>query len=110
MAALNIQPRQRIKLVQKKDGGLGIFAASAFGAQFVANFSAGNRMRLASWHFAIRNQRQETRLGKILNRRAGVGMAQHALRREHDQRLAPGRRTCRRSMWKYCAAVEGWQI
>ena len=86
----NFRPRQRIELVEEKYGCAGVLAAAAFPAKFVANFAAGDQDALCVLHFMIRNDWQKARPRKILNVRAGVRMAQHALRRENDQRLAPG--------------------
>ena len=48
--------RQRVKLIEKKNGGSGIFAAAAFGAQFVADFAAGDQDALGVVYIAIGNQ------------------------------------------------------
>src|ERR1700732_3334562 len=39
----NLRARQRIELVEKENGGIGVLAATALGAQLVANFSAGDQ-------------------------------------------------------------------
>ena len=67
----------------------GIAAEFAFRAQFVADFSAANQDALGGRDFAVRHHPLKSRPLKILDRRRRVGMPQHALRREHDHRLAP---------------------
>src|SRR6267378_1061246 len=85
----NFRARQRIELVEKENGGVGVLAAAAFGAQLVPDFSTGDQDAAGVLHFAVGNQGQEARLREILDVRAGVGMAQHALGREDDEWLAP---------------------
>ena len=46
-------------------------------------------MRVASLTSVVRQHGQKALVGEVFDRRRRVGMAQHALRSEHDQRLAP---------------------
>src|SRR5215472_870766 len=46
-----------IELVQEKDGSARIFAAAAFGAKLVADFTAGDQDARGVTHFAVRNER-----------------------------------------------------
>src|ERR1700731_3487184 len=39
----NLRARQRIELVEKENGGMGVLTATALGAQLVADFSAGDQ-------------------------------------------------------------------
>src|SRR5216684_8341900 len=55
----NFCARQRVELVEKKYGGISVFAASAFVTQLVANFSAGDQDTAGVLHFAVGNQWQE---------------------------------------------------
>ena len=80
---------KRIELVEKQNGRAGILALAAFGFQFVADFAAGDQDVLGVGHVPIGNDLQKVRLRKVIESRAGIGMAQHALWSEDDQRLAP---------------------
>src|SRR5580700_741754 len=80
---------QRIKLIQKKDGGRSVMATAAFGAQFVSDFAAGDQDTFGVVNVGVTDKVLETRLGKIFERRRRIGMAEHAFWREDYQRLAP---------------------
>ncbi len=68
-----------------------------FHAKLVADFSAANQNSLGIGDFVIGQDIQKAFPREILDRRRCVGMAQHALRSEYHQRLAPLAHTCRRN-------------
>src|SRR5579883_2012617 len=57
--------------------------------QFVADFSGTDEDALRIDGPPVGNDRQEALVSEVLDRGAGVRVAQHAFRGEHDQRLAP---------------------
>src|SRR5258708_33387996 len=85
----NFRARQRVELVQKENCRTSVFTAAAFGTQLVADFSAGNQDAASVLHFPVGNQREEARVRKFLDFGTSIGMAQHNLGREDDQRLWP---------------------
>src|SRR5208337_4474756 len=64
-------------------------AAAALGAEFVADLAAGDKDTLRVADLAIGNQGQEPRTGEFLKSGRTIRMPEHALGREHDERLAP---------------------
>src|SRR5437899_6504032 len=85
----NFRARHGIKLVEEENGRARVLAPTAFRAQFVADFAASYQNSPGVVHFTIRHQQQEARLGELFDRRTGVRVPQHALRRKDNQRLAP---------------------
>ena len=79
-----------IKLIQKDDGGRCRLCAWRVPCAARGRFC---RCRAeCAWRSCtsrVRHNVQEIAAREIFDRRAGVGMAQHALGSEHDQRLAP---------------------
>src|SRR4029077_7375024 len=63
----DFRARQRVELVEKENGGIRILAATAFGAQLVADFAAGNQDVASVVHFAVSDQREEARLREFLD-------------------------------------------
>ena len=61
----------------------------AFGAEFVADFAGADEDAVGFSDFGVGDDVQEILVREVGDRRGGVGMAQHALRGEDDQRLAP---------------------
>src|SRR5437870_124303 len=86
---------QRIKLVKKEDSRARVFAAAAFGAQFMADFAAGDKDARGAAYFTIGNERQEAGGRELVDDRTGVGMPQHAFGCENDI----GRASCRERVW-----------
>src|ERR1700674_505780 len=86
---VDFRARQRVELVEEENRRAGVLTAAAFGTKFMSNFAAGDQDALGVLHFAVRNERQKTRASEFFDSGTGVGMAQHALRRKNDQRLAP---------------------
>src|SRR2546428_12970906 len=80
---------QRVELFKGENRSGTVLASAALGAQLVAHFAAGDEDALRILDLALGHQRQEARLRECVNRRARVRMAKHALRRKHNQRLAP---------------------
>src|SRR5260370_42071393 len=62
----NFRTRQRVELVEKEDGGIGVLAAAAFGAHLVADFSAGDEDAAAGLALAVRDPGEENPLWEIL--------------------------------------------
>ena len=62
----------------------------AFGAQFMTDFSAANQNAPSRRDFAVRHHPSKSRAGEILDRGRRIGVAQHALGREHDHGLRQG--------------------
>src|SRR6266849_2921197 len=85
----NLRTQQRVKLIQEDDRGRGVFAAAALGAQFVAELAADDEDALGVLHFAVGNDGKKARLREVLDAGGSIGMTQHALWSEDDERLAP---------------------
>src|SRR5712692_11736665 len=49
----NFCARQRVELVEEENGGVRVLTAAAFGAQLVADFTAGDQDAPGVLHFAI---------------------------------------------------------
>ena len=60
----DFRPRQRIELIEEENRGAGILAAAAFGAQFVADFAAGNQDAFGVVNFAVGDEGQKSRRAK----------------------------------------------
>src|ERR1700686_3647469 len=82
--------QQRVELVEENNRGGGVIAATALGAQLVAELAADDQDALGVLHFAIGNDGKKARLREVLDAGGSVGMAQHAFGSEDDERLAPG--------------------
>src|SRR5260370_27305261 len=54
----NFRARQRVELVEKENGRICVLTAAAFGAQLVADFSAGDQDAAGVLRFSVRNPRQ----------------------------------------------------
>ena len=80
---------ERVELFEEDDRGGGVFSLLSFGLKFVADFSGADQDALGFSDLGVGDDIQEILVREIFNRRTGVGMAQHALGREDDQRLAP---------------------
>ena len=78
-----------IELFEEDNRGGGVLTLLAFGSQFVANFSGADQDAIGFAHFGVGNDVQKILVREVFNGRAGVGVAQHALGSEYDQRLAP---------------------
>ncbi len=86
--------REWVELFEEDDCGGGVFSFFAFGLEFVADFSGADQDAVGFPDFGVGNDVQEILVGEvvvleILDGRTRVGVAQHALRREDDERLAP---------------------
>src|SRR5262249_5959172 len=75
---------------EKEDRGARVFSLAAFGLQVMADLSTGDENALRILDLVIRHERQKMRAREIGEVGTRIGMAQHALRREYDQRLTPG--------------------
>jgi hypothetical protein len=84
---------ERIELIQEEDRGGRVFAAAAFGAELVTDLAAGDEDTLGVSDLAVWNECKKARTFEVFDWGRGVGMAQHAFRRENDQRFAP-KATC----------------
>src|SRR5271170_2589436 len=80
---------ERIELFQKNDGGGRVFSVLTFGLEFVADLSGADQNAVGFADFGVGDDVQEILVSEICKGRTGVGMAQHALGSEYDQRLAP---------------------
>src|SRR4029077_5046832 len=60
-----------------------------FSLKLVADFSGTDQDAVGFFDFGIRNDVQEILEDDVFNWRARVSVAQHALRSEYDERLAP---------------------
>ena len=78
-----------IELFQEHDRGAGVFSLLSLGLQFVANFSGADQDAFGFAHVSVGKNVEEVLVGEVLDGRAGVGVAEHALGREHYQGLAP---------------------
>ena len=79
----------RIELLEEDDAGRSVFAFVPLHAQLVPDLSCAYQQTLRIAHFMVRQDIQEARTTEVLDRRARGWMPEHALRGEHDQRLAP---------------------
>ena len=77
------------KLIEREDRGARVFALAPFGTQIVADFAAGDQNALRVLNLVVGDERQKLWPRKFGEIRTRIRMAQHALRREDDQRLAP---------------------
>ena len=66
-----------------------VFAALALDAEFVADFTGADEDALGVDGSRVGDDGQEAAVGKVFDRGAGVGMTQHALRREYNKRFTP---------------------
>ena len=78
-----------VHLVHEDDGRALILAALAFHAEFVPDLSGADQDAGGVHGACIRNDGQEALVREIGDGRVRVGMTQHALGREDDQRFAP---------------------
>src|SRR5438046_2747530 len=81
--------REGIELLNQSDCdicGLLLFSLST---QFVPNLSAAEEDSTSIGDFFVRDNPQEITIRKLLNGRSCIGMSQHALGSEHNQRFAP---------------------
>ncbi len=78
-----------IELFQKYNRGAVVFSFLTLGLEFMADFPGADQDAVGLADLHVRDYVQETLAGKVRDRRRRIGMAQHALGREHDQRLAP---------------------
>ena len=78
-----------IELFEEDDRRGGVFPLLSFRLKFVADFSGADQDAVGFSDFGVGNDVQEILVREVFDGRTGVGMAQHALRREDDQRLAP---------------------
>ena len=78
-----------VELLEEHDGGAGVFSFFSFGLELVADFSGADQDAVGLSDFGVGDDVEEILVGEIFNRRAGVGVAQHALWREDHERLAP---------------------
>src|SRR6266852_1236693 len=85
----NFRTQQWVELIEKDNRGAGIFAAAAFGAQLVSELAADDQDALGVLDFAIGHDGEKARLREIIDAGRSVWMAQHALRGEDDEWLAP---------------------
>src|SRR5258708_35723012 len=85
----NFRARQRVELVEKENGGVGVLAAAALGAQLVADFSAGDQDATGGLHFAVGDQGQGARPRKFLAVLAGIRVAKPAPWGGDDKWRAP---------------------
>src|SRR5581483_4256503 len=81
--------REGIQLVEKNDGGGLVFAFPALDLKFVTNLPRTNEDAVGMSHLRVRHNLEEAFVGKVLDRGRRVGMPQHALGSEDNQRLAP---------------------
>jgi len=65
--AAAISGAQRVELVQKENGGIGVLATAAFGAQLMADFSAGDQDTAGVPHFRSGTKGRKRGLVKFLD-------------------------------------------
>jgi hypothetical protein len=104
-----LRPRERVELLEEDDRRRSSAAARPLRAQLVADLAGAEEHPPASADLVVPITGRKRGRARSATGDDDVLVAQHALRRHHDQRLAPGRSAWRRSRWKYCAAVDGWQ-
>ena len=81
--------REGVELFEEDDGGGGVFSLLAFGLKFVADFSGTDQDAVGFSDFGVGDDVQEILVREVFDGRTGVGVAQHALRSEDYERLAP---------------------
>src|SRR5260370_29378361 len=80
---------ERVHLLEEDNGGAQVFSLLPLRAQFVSDFSSADQNPFGILRFHVWNHRQKLLMGQIFERRQRIRMPQHALRREHHQRLPP---------------------
>ena len=78
-----------VELFEEDDRGRRVFSLLSFGLKFVADFSGADQDAVGFSDFGVGDDVEEILVREVFDRRTRVGMAQHALRSEDDQRLAP---------------------
>src|SRR4029077_16680046 len=81
--------RGRIALVQKDDRSRSVFSLLALGLKFVADFSGADENAVGFSDFGVGNDVLKIGAGEVGDGRRSVSMAQHALRRENNERFTP---------------------
>src|SRR5579884_3766743 len=84
-----ISLREGIQLLDKNDGGGLVLAFFPLDPEFVADLAGAQEHAAGVLGLLIGEHVEESWPRKFVELRSGVGVAQHALWREHDQRLAP---------------------
>ena len=82
--------RERVELLEAEDGGRGVAAPLALGAQLVEDLPGGDQDPPGPGrHPVVLEHRPELPARQFVDRRGRRGVSQHALGREHHERLAP---------------------
>ena len=89
MAAASSASGHGIKLLEEDDAGGAVAALLALDTQLVADLAGADEQALCAGDAGFGQNVLEVRTREVFDRRDGVGMAQHALGREDDERLAP---------------------
>src|SRR6056297_3806190 len=82
----------RVELLEAHDGDVVALALLALGQQVVVHLAAARQDPgdAVGHHLGVEQHAPETAAGEVVQRRHRPRRAQQALRRHHDQRLAPG--------------------
>jgi len=106
-----VRVRERVELLDANDGHVGPGRAMFAGHDVDVDLAAAEDDAADVGRTLLRDQivddRAERALGQLASGRQRHRVTQQALRREHEQRqrVERSRRPCRRSRWKYWAAV-----
>ena len=99
-----------IELFEKYNRGACCLFVLTLGLEFVADIPGADQDAVGLADFHVRDYILETLAGKVCDRRRRIGMAQHALRREDDERLAPVAQGLAAQQMKILRGVEGCAI
>ncbi len=81
--------RPGVKLFEEDDAGGAVAPLLTFDAQLMSDFSGADEQAFGTGDAGFGQNILETRQREVFDGRDGIGMAQHALGREDDERLAP---------------------
>src|SRR5580692_1212694 len=81
--------RKRIHLLEKDDSRGRVFSFLALLAQLVADFSGAKEYPLGVAYLRVGQNVQKVWMREVFDGRRSIGMTQHALGRENNQRFAP---------------------
>ena len=82
--------RERVELLETDDGGAGVASLVTLGAQLVGDLPRAEQDPRRASDSAVRQHGKEAPGGELGDRRGGERRAQHPLRSQRHQRLAPG--------------------
>ena len=99
-----------VELLEEDDGDRRVLALRALDTELVADFAGADEHAAGFCDFGVRHDVEEARREKSASGESASGWRSMLLGVKTMSGLRHLRSAWRRSRWKYCAAVEGWQI